>query len=67
MKFTKNISENVSSFQEIVSLIVGLSVTSAADMGDSFEIGLSDDYLLRIDGNRVNIVRTKNPPDKHQI
>jgi len=24
-------------------------------------------YMLRIDGNRVNIVRTKNPPDKHKI
>jgi len=67
MKFTKNIPEYASSFQEIINLIVGKSVTSAADMGGSFEIGLSDDYMLRIDGNRVNIVRTKNPPDKHKI
>ena len=67
MKFTKNIPEQASLFQEIVNLIVAKTVTSAADMGGSFEIGLSDDYMLRIDGNRVNIVCTRNPPDEHKI
>ncbi len=61
MRFTKNLSEDASSFQEIIKLIESKTVTSAADMGGSFEIGLSDDYMLRIDGQRVNIVRTKNP------
>ena len=61
MKFTKNISEDSSSFAEVVALIKDKTVKSAADMGNSFEIGLSDDYMLRIDGQRVNIVRTKSP------
>lgn len=64
MKLTKNLDETSISFGELVAFIKGKTVTSAADMGASFEIGLSDDYMLRISGDRVNIVRTKNPPSK---
>jgi len=62
MKFTKNLNEDASSFPEIVKLVKGRTIISLADMGSSFELGLSDNYMLRINGGRVNIVRTKNPP-----
>ena len=62
MKFTKNLNEDAFSFPEIVKLVKGRTITSLADMGTSFELGLSDDYMLHISGGRVNIVRTKNPP-----
>jgi hypothetical protein len=62
MKFTKNLQENPSNFPEIVKLVKGKTITSLADMGTSFELGLSDDYMLRVNRDRVNIVRTKNPP-----
>jgi len=63
VNFTKNLSEDASTFQELVTLVQGRSITSAADIGASFELGLSGDYMLRIDGSRVNIVRTKEPPE----
>jgi len=67
MKFTKNLTKDPSSFKEIWSLIEGKTVKSAGDFGTEFQIGLSDDYMLKISGTRVNLVRTKNPPDKWRI
>ena len=67
MKFTKNLTEEPSSFEEIWSLIEGKTVKSAGDFGTEFQIGLSDDYMLKISEIRVNLVRTKNPADKWRI
>lgn len=67
MKITKNIKEDSSSFEEIWGLIEGKTIKSMAVLDKEFQIGLNDDYMLRISGNRVNLVRTKNPPDKWQI
>jgi hypothetical protein len=67
MKFTKNLTENPSSFEEIWSIIEGKTIKSAGDFGTEFQIGLSDDYMLRISESRVNLVRTKNPLEKWRI
>jgi len=63
MIFTKNLAEDPSTFQEIMSLIDGKTVVSSGDFGSEFQIGLSDNYMLRIDATRVNLVRTKNPQE----
>jgi len=62
MKFTKNLKDNSSNFPEIVKLIKGMTITILADMGTSFDLGISDDYMLRVNLDRVNIVCTKNQP-----
>jgi hypothetical protein len=67
MKFTKNLTENPSSFEEIWSIIEGKTIKSAGDFGTEFQIGRSDDYMLRISESRVNLARTKNPLEKWQI
>lgn len=67
MKFTKNLTEDPSNFAEIWKIIEGKTIKSAGDLGTEYQIGLSDDYMLRISGDRVNLVRTKNPIDKWRI
>jgi len=67
MDFTKNLDEQPFSFRELVQIVQGKTVVSLGDMGHAFELGLSDDYMLRITGDRVNIVRTKNPPEQWTI
>lgn len=67
LRFTKNLTEDPSSFEEIWSIIENKTIKSAGDFGTEFQIGLSDDYMLKISADRVNIVRTKNPPEKWQI
>jgi hypothetical protein len=47
----------------VLSLVVGQRVASAGDWGDRFEFGLTDDLMLAIEPNRLQIYRTKNPPD----
>lgn len=67
MKFTKNLTEDESSFEEIWDRIEGKTIKSAGDFETEYQIGLSDDYMLRISADRVNLVRTKNPVDKWRI
>ena len=64
MRFTKNLTEDPSSFKEIFSIIEGKTIKNAADIGNEFQLHLSDDYTLRINGTEVNLLKTKNPPDK---
>lgn len=64
MRFTKNLTEDPSSFKEIFSIIEGKAIKNAIDFGNEFQLHLSDDYMLRISGTEVNLLRTKNPPDK---
>jgi len=64
MRFTKNLTEDPSSFKEISSIIEGKTIKNAVDVGNEFQLHLSDDYTLRINGTEVNLLKTKNPPDK---
>jgi len=64
MRYTKNLTEDPSSFKEVFSLIEGKTIKNAEDVGFEFQLQLSDDYMLRISGTEVNLVIPKNPPDK---
>lgn len=64
MRYTTNLTEQPSSIYEIFSLIEGKIIKKAADVGNEFQLQLSDDYLLRISGTEVNLVIPKNPPKK---
>jgi hypothetical protein len=64
MRYTTNLTEQPSSIYEIFNLIEGKTITKAADVGNEFQLQLSDDYLLRISGTEVNLVIPKNPPEK---
>ena len=57
-----------SPFEELVSLIKGRSIISAADWGDErFELGLSGGVMIRFfrgrDGMEINLISTTNPDD----
>ena len=65
MRFTKNLTEDPSSFKEIFSMIKGKTIKNAVDLGNEFQLHLSDDHVLRITRTEVNLLRTKNPPDKN--
>jgi hypothetical protein len=64
MRYTKNLTEDPSSFQEVFSLIEGKTIINAEDIGFEFQLQLSDDYKLRISGTEVNLLIPKNPSDK---
>lgn len=53
-----------SDFEEIISIIKGRSIVSAGDMGNSFEIGLSGNLMVRLYGTdtemTINILSTRN-------
>jgi hypothetical protein len=59
MEFTKNFSEETSSPDEIGRIIERKMIMSAACSGEEFQISLSEDYLLRINKNRFNLVKTR--------
>jgi hypothetical protein len=64
MRYTKNQTEDPSSFKEIFSLIKDKTIKNAVDVGNEFQLHLSDDYMLRISGTEVNLLITKNSQDK---
>jgi hypothetical protein len=64
MRYTKNLTEDPSSFQEVFSLIEGKTIINAEDIGFEFQLQLSDDYKLRISGTEINLLIPKNPSDK---
>ena len=49
----------------LTRLVIGQSVTSPGDWGDRFEFGLTDDLMLAIEPERLQVYRTRNPPDKN--
>ncbi len=57
MRYTRNQTEDSSNIYEIFSLIEGKKITKAADMGNEFQLHLSDDYILRIIGTEVNLIK----------
>ena len=64
MRYTKNLTEDPSSFKEVFSLIEGKTIKNAVDVGKEFQLHLSDDSILKISGTEVNLLSSKNQPDK---
>jgi hypothetical protein len=63
----KNFISEPCSMDFLSNLVIGQSVTSAGDWGDRFEFGLSDDLMLAIEPNRLQVYRTRNPVDQHLL
>lgn len=63
----KNFDGQPCSLDFIKKLAVGQAVTSAGDWGDRFEFGLTDDLMLAIESERLQIYRTRNPMDQNLL
>ena len=63
----KNFAGEACSLDFLKQLVIGQSVTSAGDWGERFEFGLSDDLMLAIEPQRLQIYRARNPVDKHLL
>ncbi len=63
----KNFYGEPCSWDFLTRLVIGQSVTSAGDWGDRFEFGLTDDLMLAIEPERLQVYRTKNPADKNLL
>jgi len=48
-------------------LVTGQKVTSAGDWGDRFEFGLTDDLMLAVEPERLQVYRTRNPMEKNLL
>ena len=51
----KNFVGEPCSFQFLAELVIGECVASAGDWGDRFEIGLTDDLMLAVEPNRLQV------------
>lgn len=67
LKCEKNFSGNPCSMEFLKTTVIGKQVTSAGDWGDRFEFGLSDDLMLAIEPDRLQVYRTRNPIDQHLL
>jgi hypothetical protein len=63
----KNFGGEPCSLDFIRKLVIGQRVTSAGDWGVRFEFGLSDDLMLAIEPHRLQVYRTRNPPDQNLL
>jgi hypothetical protein len=63
MRYTTNLTEKPSSIYDIFSHIEGKIIKKAADLGNEFQLHLSDDYVLRISGTEVNLVIPQKPSE----
>jgi len=64
MEYTKNRTENPSNINEISALITGKTIIGVVEIGKELQLSLSDDYLVRIIGTDVNLIKITNPSDK---
>jgi hypothetical protein len=42
-------------------------VTSAGDWGDRFEFGLTEDLILAVEPQRLQVYRTRNPVEENLL
>lgn len=63
----KNFQGELCSMDFIKKLIIGQKVTSAGDWGVRFELGLSDDLILAIEPDRIQVFRTRDPIDQNLL
>ena len=48
-------------------LVKGQKMTSAGDWGDRSEFGLTDDLILAVEPERLQVYRTRNPMEKNLL
>lgn len=63
----KNFPGENCSMDFLLSLAIQKQVTSAGDWGSRFEFGLSDDLMLAIEPNLLQVYRTRNPIEKNLL
>lgn len=63
----KNFHGEPCSLEFIKKLVVGHKVTSAGDWGVRFEFGLTDDLMLAMEPDRIQVYRTRNPIDQNLL
>jgi len=63
----KNLSGESCDLDFIKNLVIGQRMTTAGDWGVRFEFGLSDDLMLAIEPDRLQVYRTRNPLDKNLL
>jgi hypothetical protein len=63
----KNFAAESCSMEFLGNLVTGKQVTSAGDWGSRFEFGLSDDLMLAIEPERLQIYRTRNPINENLL
>jgi|ERR1039457_847632 hypothetical protein len=63
----KNFFGEHCSFKFLNDLVVGECVTSAGDWGDRFELGLTNDLMLAVELDRLQVYRTGNPVDQNLL
>jgi hypothetical protein len=63
----KNFSGEPCSKDFLLSLVIGKHVTSAGDWGTRFEFGLSDDLMLAVEPNLLQVYRTRNPIEENLL
>jgi hypothetical protein len=61
MRYTTNQTEDPSSIYKVFNHIEGKTITKAVDMGNEFQLHLSDNSILRISGTEVNLVLPQKP------
>ncbi|MGO9441218.1 MAG: hypothetical protein ACLPXM_11815 [Terriglobales bacterium] len=67
LKCEKNSPGEPCSVDFLRKLVAGHQVTSAGDWGDRFEFGLSDDLMLAVEPQRLQVYRTRNPMEENLL
>jgi hypothetical protein len=67
LRCEKNFLGEPCSMDFLNNLVVGQKVTSAGDWGDRFEFGLSDDIMLAVEQQRLQVYRTRNPIEENLL
>jgi hypothetical protein len=67
IKCEKNFFPEPCSLSFLTALVLGQKMTSAGDWGERFELGLTDDLILAIEPERLQVYRTRNPVDENLL
>jgi hypothetical protein len=63
----KNFMGEPCSMDFLKNLVMGQRVTSAGDWGDRFEFGLTEDLILAVEPQRLQVYRTRNPVEENLL
>jgi hypothetical protein len=63
----KNFMGEPCSMDFLKKLVVGQRVTSAGDWGHRFEFGLTDDLILAVEPQRLQVYRARNPVEENLL
>lgn len=67
LRCEKNFFGEPCSMDFLKNLVVGQQVTSAGDWGNRFELGLTDDLMLAVEPDRLQVYRTRNPMEQNLL